>query len=298
MKMNRGAVCVLGCYVMWGLLPIFWKQLSAVDSLYVLATRAIWAFIMTGIVLALRRDGFAGLRSVLKSKKERLQLTVSGWAICINWGLYIWAVSNDRILDSSLATYLNPILAIALGAVVWREKLSRLRWLAVAIAAAGFLIAAMRYGQVPWLALAISFSFTTYGAVKKSVDTDSVTATFFETLILMPFAIALVLWMEVRGTGAGGILQGWQWLLLPASGVVTGLPLVMFSAGLKTTPMTLAGILMYINPTLQLLVSVLIYHEPFTMTHRILFVFVWVGLALYLASGFLESRKKEEQVCE
>ena len=296
MKMNRGAVSVLSCYVMWGLLPIFWKQLSAVDSLYVLATRAIWAFIMTGIVLALRGDGFAGLRSVLKSKKERLQLTVSGWAICINWGLYIWAVSNDRILDSSLATYLNPILTIALGAVVWREKLSRLRWLAVAIAAAGFLIAAMRYGQVPWLALAISFSFTTYGAVKKSVDTDSVTATFFETLILMPFAIALVLWMEFRGTGAGGILHGWQWLLLPASGVVTGLPLVMFSAGLKTTPMTLAGILMYINPTLQLLVSVLIYHEPFTTTHRILFVFVWVGLALYLASGFLESRKKEEQV--
>jgi len=296
--MNRGAACVLGCYVMWGLLPIFWKQLSAVDSLYVLATRAIWAFIMTGIVLALRRDGFAGVRAVLKNKKERLQLTVSGWAICVNWGLYIWAVGHDRILDSSLATYLNPILAIALGAVVWREKLSRLRWLAVAIAAAGFLIATVRYGQVPWLALAISFSFTLYGAIKKSVGTDSVTATFFETLILMPFALALVAWMEFRGTGAVGILHGWQWLLLPASGLVTGLPLVMFSAGLKATPMTLAGILMYINPTLQLLVSVAVYHEAFTTTHAILFVFVWVGLALYLASGFLESRKKEEQVCE
>lgn len=296
--MNRGAACVLGCYVMWGLLPIFWKQLSAVDSLYVLATRAIWAFIMTGIVLALRRDSFAGLRSVWKNKKERLQLTVSGWAICVNWGLYIWAVGHDRILDSSLATYLNPILAIALGAVVWREKLSRLRWLAVAIAAAGFLVATMRYGQVPWLALAISFSFTLYGAIKKSVQTDSVTATFFETLILMPFALILVAWMEFRGTGAVSVLHGWQWLLLPASGVVTGLPLVMFSAGLKTTPMTLAGILMYINPTLQLLVSVAVYHEAFTATHAILFVFVWAGLALYVASGFLESRKKEEQICE
>lgn len=296
--MNRGAACVLGCYVMWGLLPIFWKQLSAVDSLYVLATRAIWAFLITGVLLVLRRDRFAGVRDVLRSKKERLQLTVSGWAICVNWGLYIWAVSHDRILDSSLATYLNPILAIALGALVFREKLSRLRWLAVAIAAFGFLIATLRYGQIPWLALAISSSFTLYGAVKKSVKTDSVTATFYETMILMPFAVALVVWMEFRGTGAAGILHGWQWLLLPMSGLVTGLPLVLFSSGLKTTPMTLAGILMYINPTLQLLVSVGVYHEAFTTTHAILFVFVWVGLALYLVSGFLERRRREEQVCE
>lgn len=296
--MNRGAACVLGCYVMWGLLPIFWKQLSAVDSLYVLATRAIWAFLITGVILVLRRDRFAGVRGVLKNKKERLQLTVSGWAICVNWGLYIWAVSHDRILDSSLATYLNPILAIALGALVFREKLSRLRWLAVAIAAFGFLIATLRYGQIPWLALAISSSFTLYGAVKKSVKTDSVTATFYETMILMPFAVALVVWMEFRGTGAAGILHGWQWLLLPMSGLVTGLPLVLFSSGLKTTPMTLAGILMYINPTLQLLVSVGVYHEAFTTTHAILFVFVWVGLALYLVSGFLERRRREEQVCE
>lgn len=296
--MNRGAACVLGCYVMWGLLPIFWKQLSVVDSLYVLATRAIWAFLITGVILALRRDRFAGVRGVLKNKKERLQLTVSGWAICVNWGLYIWAVSHDRILDSSLATYLNPILAIALGAMVWREKLSRLRWLAVAIAASGFLLATLRYGQIPWLALAISFSFTLYGAVKKSVKTDSVTATFYETMILMPFAVVLVVWMEFRGAGAVGILHGWQWLLLPMSGLVTGLPLVLFSSGLKTTPMTLAGILMYINPTLQLLVSVAVYHEAFTTTHAILFVFVWAGLALYLVSGFLERRKREEQVCE
>ena len=296
--MNRGAMCVLSCYVMWGLLPIFWKQLSAVDSLYVLATRAIWAFVITGGMLALRRDGFAGVRGVLRNKKECRDLVIAGVAICVNWGLYIWSVSNDRILDSSLATYLNPLLAIALGAVIWREKLTRLRWLAVGIAATGFFIATLRYGQVPWLALAISFSFTLYGAIKKSVSTDSVTATFFETLILMPFALALVGWMEWQGTGAVGILHGWQWLLLPASGLVTGLPLVLFSAGLKSTPMTLAGILMYINPTLQLLVSVAIYHEAFTVTHAILFAFVWTGLALYLISGFLESRKKEERVCE
>lgn len=296
--MNRGTACVLGCYVMWGLLPVFWKQLSAVDSLYVLATRAVWAFLFTGGILALRRDGFAGVRALLGSKKECLRLTVSGWAICINWGLYIWAVSHERILDSSLATYLNPILAIALGALVFRERLSRLRWLAVAIAAAGFCTAALGYGQVPWLALAISASFTLYGAVKKSVWTDSVTATFFETLILLPFAVVLVAWMELRGTGAVGVLQGWQWLLLPASGLVTGLPLVMFSAGLKTTPMTLAGILMYINPTLQLLVSVAVYHEAFTATHATLFAFVWVGLILYVISGFRQQRKREERVCE
>lgn len=296
--MSRGSLCVLSCYVMWGLLPVFWKQLAEVDSLYVLATRAIWAFLFTGLALALRRDNFAALRKVWHDAKERKQLAVAGLAICANWGLYIWAVSHDRILDSSLATYLNPILAIALGAVLFRERLSRMRWLAVVIAFAGFLIATFRYGQIPWLALAISVTFTLYGTIKKSVSAESVTATFFETLILMPAAIALVVWMELQGTGAIGVLSGWQWLLLPMSGVVTGLPLILFSAGLKSTPMTLAGILMYINPTLQLLVSVLIYHEPFTMTHVILFAFVWAGLALYVGSGFAENRKKEEKQCE
>ena len=135
---------------------------------------------------------------------------------------------------------------------------------------------------------------------QKTVHTDSVAAVFAETLVLAPFALALLVWMETQGTGAIGLLHGWQWVLIPLAGVVTTVPLMLFSAGIQTTSMTLAGILTYVSPTLQLLISVLLYQEEFTTTHAILFGFVWSGLALYMISGYLQDRKcrQEDKLCE
>ena len=297
---KKGPLYVLVCYILWGMLPVFWKQLSMVGALYVLANRILWSLVVTVILLALRGDRFASVRAVFRDKRERKLLTAAGFVVCVNWGMYIWAVSNGHILDSSLAYYMNPILAILIGTLVFRERLNRLQWLAVAVAFAGLVITVLRYGQIPWVALMIGGSFAVYGALKKQVRSDAVTSTFEETLTLSPFFILVVLWRESRGTGAVGVMQGWQWLLLPISGVVTTVPLLFFAAGMKTTPMTLSGILMYINPTLQLLISVLLYHEEFTMTHAILFGFVWSGLVLYLISGFAKDRrkaKKEEHPC-
>ena len=297
---KKGPLYVLVCYILWGMLPVFWKQLSMVGALYVLAYLILWSLVFTVIILALRGERFASVRAVFRDKREWKLLTAAGFVVCVNWGMYIWAVSNGHILDSSLAYYMNPILAILIGTLVFRERLNRLQGLAVAVAFAGLVITVLRYGQIPWVALMIGGSFAVYGALKKQVRSDAVTSTFVETLTLSPFFILVVLWMESRGTGAVGVMQGWQWLLLPISGVVTTVPLLFFAAGMKTTPMTLSGILMYINPTLQLLISVLLYHEEFTMTHAILFGFVWSGLVLYLISGFAKDRrkaKKEEHPC-
>ena len=170
--------------------------------------------------------------------------------VCVNWGVYIWAVANGHMIDSSLAYYMNPILAILLGTVLFRERLTKLQWLAVAVTFAGLVITVIRYRQIPWIALVIGGSFAVYGALKKQVRSDAAVSTFVETLTLAPFALVLIFWMEAHGTGAAGVLSGWQWLLLPVSGVVTTVPLMFFAAGMKTTPMTLSGILMYINPTM------------------------------------------------
>lgn len=298
--MKKGPLYVLICYALWGLLPVFWKQLSMVGSLYVLANRILWSLVFTAVILLLRRDRFAAVQAAVRDRLEWKRLTLAGFVVCVNWGMYIWAVSNDHILDSSLAYYMNPILAILIGTLVFREKLTRMQWMAVAVAFTGLVITVVRYRRIPWVALIIGGSFAVYGALKKRVRSDAVVSTFLETLTLSPFFLLLVLWMERRGSGAIGVLQGWQWALLPVSGIVTTVPLLFFAAGMKTTPMTLSGILMYINPTLQLLISVLLYHEEFTTTHAILFGFVWSGLALYLLSGFLKERRsstKEEDPC-
>ena len=249
---NKGPLYVLTCYVIWGLLPIFWKLLAQVDSLYVLASRIVWSMVLTGGILLLRRDRLAGVRAAFRDRREWGLLAAAGCVVCVNWGVYIWAVANGHMIDSSLAYYMNPILAILLGTVLFREWLTKLQWLAVAV-------------------------------------------TFVETLTLAPFALVLIFWMEAHGTGAAGVLSGWQWLLLPVSGVVTTVPLMFFAAGMKTTPMTLSGILMYINPTMQLLLSVALYGEAFTATHAILFGFVWTGLILYLISGARENRRHREE---
>ena len=297
--MKRGPLYVLTCYILWGVLPVFWKLLAAVDSLYVLAGRIVWSLVFISAILAVRR-GFGAVRAVLGDRRELGRLALAGIFVCVNWGSYIWAVNSGHMLDASLAYYMNPILAILLGTVVFRERLTGLQWLSVAVTFTGLVITILRYRQIPWVALIIGGSFAVYGAIKKGVHVDAGVSVFFETLVLSPFALVFMAAAEVRDAGAVGVLHGWQWLLLPAAGVVTTVPLLFFAKGIKSTPMTLSGILMYINPTLQLLLSVLLYQEEFTTTHAILFGFVWSGLALYLLSSLLRERKhrKEERVCE
>lgn len=293
---NRGPLYILVGYTIWGLLPIFWKLLESVDSMYVLGSRIVWSVVLMAIILTVQRKG-SQVREA--ARRELLPLTLAGIFVCINWGAYIWAVTHERVLDASLAYYMNPIVSILLAAIVFKERLTKLQWLSVAVTFAGVVITVIRYGQIPWLALTMAVAFGIYGAFKKGVRAESAVSVFFEALVLAPLAVAYLVFLEVRGAGAIGVLHGWQWILLPMAGVVTAVPLLLYAKGLKTTPLSLSGILMYISPTIQLLLSVWLYGEEFTTTHAILFGFVWSGLVLYLVSGRLNDRKrrKEEEVC-
>ncbi len=294
MRQWKGPLAILGCYVCWGILPVFWKQLGDVSPVYVLAARIIWSLILAAVILSIRRD-WGGVRAALRDRAERRRLAAAGVCVTLNWGLYIWAVNAGHLLDASLAYYMNPILAILLGTLVYREKLTRLQWISVAVTLAGLLVTMVRYRQIPWIALLIGGSFALYGAVKKKVRADAAVSMFLETLLPAPVALCVITVMELQGTGAGGVLSGGRWLLLPAAGVVTTIPLMLYAAGIRTTSLSLSGILMYVNPTLQLLLSTVVYHEAFTLTHAILFGFVWTGLLLYLLPELLRhGREKKE----
>ena len=297
--MSSGALYVTACYVAWGILPLFWKTLGAVNSVYVLAARVLWSAIMMLLLLGARRE-WSGVRAVLKERREFRRLAAAGALITVNWGVYIWSVNSAHMIDASLAYYMMQPLSALLGTALFHERLTKLQWFATALAVSGIAIASFRFGVFPWIALVIGISFSLYSAVKKKVKTDANVSIFIETATVTPLALAWMLFAEARGAGAMGVLHGAQWLLLPLGGVVTTIPLLLFAVGIRSTPLSLSGVLMYINPTLQLLLGVLLYHEEFNLTHGILFGFVWVSLAIFLISDYMKRKKtmKESVLCE
>ena len=276
--MKRENGLVFASYLIWGLLPLFWKQLSMVNSAYVLASRIIWSAIFCGSLLLLRRR-WNRVKIALADKGEVGLIFLCAILISINWGLYIFSIAIGKVLESSLAYYMSPIISVLIGALFFREKHGLVQWLAITIAAVGVLIAVVMYGSVPWLALTIGGSFAVYGALKKKVNADGETSIFLETLFMAPFALAFLIFAELHGSGAMGLLHGWQFVLLP---------------------LTLSGILMYINPTMVLLLGVFLYGEEFTRTNQIVFAFVWVAVLLFVGDNLVQyhrmAKKLEEPV--
>ena len=287
---KNGILQVFGSYILWGVLPIFWKLLSELNSVYVLATRIVWSTVFCLLLIAATKKT-EELKAVLSDKKLRKTLLCSGIAVAINWGVYIYAVNNGHILDASLAYYMNPLIVIALGFFLFQEKLVLRQWMAIAVAALGILIAVIAYGEFPLFAIIIGSSFAVYGAIKKNVKCSGLISTFVEALFLSPLALLFILWAEWGQVGAIGTLEGMQFLLIPMSGIVTSIPLLLFSMGVSKVSLSLTGILMYINPTMQLLIGVLLYHETFDFAKTIMFVCVWIGVVLFISAG----RKKRAE---
>lgn len=293
--MKKSVLQVLACYILWGFLPIFWKRLAELDAFYVLSCRVIWSAVFCLLIIVLTKD-LDELKKTLKDWKQMKMLLCSGVMIAINWGFYIYAVNAGHILDASLAYYLNPLFAIAIGYLFFKEKISKSQWLAIAIAFFGIMAAIIGYKTIPVFALVIGSSFAVYGAIKKSVSCSGMISTFIETMILLPFALACVWWMEVNGTGALGVFEGVEFALLPAAGVVTSIPLLAYSAGITKVPMSLSGILMYVNPTIQFIIGVALYGEKFDVPKIIMFVCVWLALIIFISQTNV--RTKQERTNE
>ena len=289
--MNRSSFSVLGCYVLWGLLPIFWKLLANVDSVYVLAQRVLFSCIFCLAIILLKKNG-SSVKSILKSKTERRRYFVCGILISINWGVYILTIAMGKILEASLAYYMNPLFSVVIGALIFKEKLSAVQWVSVGLALVGVMISVIAYGNVPYLAIIIGLSFALYGAMKKTIKAESEVSICMETMSVLPLALAFIVYAQLSGYTTFSSLSNAEMLLLAASGAVTSIPLMLFAKGIRGTSITTSGILMYINPTLQLLVGVLIYNEVFTKMNAITFAFVWAAVILFVLDSLRKHKVK------
>ena len=289
----RGTWAAVGTFVLWGLAPLYWHLLKAVPSLQIVLHRVVWSALLVAGFLAWR-DGRHWLRDVLAGQPRlRWMLLLSGLLISSNWGLYIWAVTAGHVVETSLGYFINPLVTVALGVVVLRERLRRPQWIAVACAAAGVAWLTWSAGSPPWIALGLAGSFALYGLVRKLVPVDAVAGLGVESLFMFLPALAYVLWAEA-GHG-GGFIGGWSLgtqLLLVFSGVVSAVPLVAFAYGVRRIPLSLVGLLQYICPTLQLLLGVWFFREPFTAVHALGFGAIWLGLAIFAGEGLWRGRRR------
>jgi len=265
---------------MWGLLPIYWKGLSRVESLQILSHRIIWAAIFT--VAALFATGRLGeLASLFKDKKRARYAAAAGFLITINWGTYIWAVNSGHVTESSLGYYINPLVSVGLGAIFFREKMDRWTIWAVGIATAGVAVASIMMGSLPWISLVLAFSFGLYGLVKKKAGLEPLVGMAAETLCAAPFALAFLASRHIAGAGAFGGADVGATVMLFLAGPITALPLLLFAAAANRITLTRMGFVQYVSPTLQFALGMLAFGESVKPPMIVAFVTVIAAVSLY-----------------
>lgn len=283
-------IIALLSFLVWGALVIYWHQLTSVNSLEVVAHRAIWSLVFTFILILVTKKSQEVI-ILLKNPKNILPLVASSILIAGNWGLFIWAVANDKILESSMGNYITPLLNVAASALFFKVILNKYQKLSVLLAFIGVLYMIIIYGQVPYLALFFATTFCTYGIIKKLVPTSALTGLFVETLIIsVPSAIYVLYLINI---GESAVLNESLFIkfLLICGGIVTTLPLLGFSYSAKILHLSTLGILQYITPTIAFLLGVFLYNEYFNTSILITFVFIWLGLIIYSADGLLQLKK-------
>ncbi len=289
-KVFAGYSYAVAAYVIWGLFPVYWKWLSHVDALEVLAHRIVWTAPFVAVVLAVvRRWHRVGV--VIKGRQQMLTLMVTTTLIAVNWGIYIWAVNHDQVVQASLGYFLTPLLSVLLGMLLFHERLRVWQWIALVTAAIGVVNQVIFSHAPSWVSLGVGLSFAGYGALRKLVSCDSATGLFVETILLTPLALAWMWWLN--GVGAAAFLHS-DWAtdsLLVLGGVVTGTPLLFYVAGAKRLPLGTLGLIFYLTPTLQFLLGVFVYGEPMELAQIITFVLIWIGLILHTTEGRLHARR-------
>jgi len=292
-KRTLGLATVLASYILWGLLPGFWTLLAPVNSVYILAQRIVWSLVFMALfMLCTRRLG--EIAAAFRDRKVLRRSVLCGVLITLNWGTYIFAVNSGHVLDASMGYFIEPVLVALIGVVFFREKPTLAEKLTFCCAMAGILYLLVRTGRLPLLALAVATPFALYGAVKKDLALSAQASLMMETLLMLPLALAFSAWWTARLGGSEAVLGGASFWLLPACGVVTSVPLLLFNVGVKEIPYYFTGILMYINPTLQFLMGLLYFHEEMNVDRLIAFAIIWVGIFLTLAEKITAIRREKQ----
>lgn len=293
-KEKAGIIWAASAYLIWGVLPIYWKALGHVPSGEVLAQRIFWASITTGVVVLLLGQGkqlAIDLKALWKNKRAFWSLFGASVIISGNWFLFIWAVNNGHIVQTSLGYYINPLLSILLGIVFLKERLSAPEKAAVGLALIGVLIITLSYGTFPWLAFGLAGTFAIYGFAKKTIHLDSLRGLTIETAFIAPAAIIYLIWAETSGRLVFFEADAGTVVLIVLSGAATAIPLVLFAKGAQSMPLYLLGFLQYIAPTMMLFLGVVVYDEAFGAIELIAFSFIWAGLVLVTVSKFRMMKK-------
>ncbi|MBI9044638.1 MAG: EamA family transporter RarD [Anaerolineaceae bacterium] len=288
--MKKGVWFGVGAYILWGVLPVYWKWVKMIDSKEVLSHRIVWSFVLLVLFMMITKQWKTFREKALTGPMIRRYILTASLLV-INWLTYIWAVGAGYIVETSLGYFINPLFSVVLGVVFLREKLRPLQWVAIAIAAGGVLYLTISYGALPWIALTLAFTFGLYGLIKKVSPLSSAHGLGLETGVLLLPMIAYLVFLEFDSGGSMFRVNWTMDLLLVGTGLVTVTPLLLFSSSVQRIPLSLVGILQFIAPSLQLLLAVFVYHEPFTQVQLIGFSMIWIALTLYWGEGFLVKRK-------
>lgn len=289
--MQTGMLYAACAFALWGVFPLYFKALQDIPPLEILLHRMVWSLAFVLVALTWRQH-WKWLADVLRRPRVLVGFGASALLLAANWFIYIWAVNNGHVVEGSLGYFINPLFNILLGYLLLRERLRGGQWAAVALAGAGVLWLTWQFGRLPWIALALAASFGLYGLLRKTASLGALEGLALETLLLFPLAAGWLGLLAAHGESGFATATPITRLLLAAAGPITAVPLLLFAAGARRIPLSLLGLLQYIGPTLQLLIGVLLYEEPFGGARLVGFALIWAALAVYSAEGLLQNRRR------
>lgn len=287
--MNRGLLYAFMAYILWGVFPIYWKQIHFIPAIEIIAHRIVWAFVFVLFVVWIKKD-WRKLISAIKNGKVLLTFLVTGMLLFINWLVYVWAVNAGFIVDTSLGYFINPLVSVVLGVIFLHERLRLGQWIPVGIATFGVIYLTVSYGSLPWIGLTLALSFGIYGLLKKTAPLSSLHGFTLEIGFLFVPALIYLMFLELDEQGAFLLGTAFDKFLLLLTGIATGLPLLLFGAAARLVPLSSLGFLQYLAPTLQFAIGVLVYGEEFTPDRMIGFGLIWIALALFSANSLRNRR--------
>lgn len=287
-----GIFYALGAFFMWGLAPLFFRALKPATPLEILSHRVIWSLLLMIVLVAVLRDLRDFPRALSSLRKVGLYALTTA-LVTTNWGLFIWAVNNDHIVQTSLGYYINPLVNVLLGVLFLGERLNRKQALSVGLATLGVTSLLVSLGELPWISLTLAISFGFYALIRKKAAIDPLVGLLVETAMLTPLALAYLLWLWGDGTATFSLQAPGMASMLVISGVITALPLIFFNLGAQRLKLSTIGLMQYLSPTLQLAIGVMIFGEEFTGAHAFAFGLIWVALAIYSTDAFLSHRARQ-----
>lgn len=296
-EFKKGIIFAFGAYFLWGILPIYWGLIDDIGAFEILAFRIVLSMIFMLLIVVFTKNTTPFKHDIQRLFTNPIQLVaiiVAGYVITINWGTFIWAVTNGHVLQSSLGYYINPLVSILLALIFLKERFNKLEWIAIGLAVIGVLYMTLKIGEFPGISLLLAGSFGVYGLIKKLVPIDAISSITIECIVTAPAGFIYLWYIWHHGILTFGMNVSSFWLIF--SGAVTAIPLILFSAGAKRIPLSLTGFIQYVGPTLMFLIGIFLFKEPFDLDQLITFIFIWVGIIIYSISQYVKIKKDKNPV--